>query len=130
MKFVVLALLLLLCSSIATQAQSCLTADDVRQMLTRVEAPAPAAVNQKLKEDLVKMAVKQRELLQEVVDKDQAKQSDRDKLHKTYESHIGKLCEILKANGWPTTALVDREGVMATFYILRNGGAYDLQRDL
>ena len=130
MKFVVLALLLLAVGSVATQAQSCLTADDVRQMLVRVEAPAPATVNKKLKEDLLKMAVKQRELLQQVVEKDQSKQSDREKLHKTYDNDIGKLCEILKTNGWPTTALVDREGVVATFYILRNGGTYDLQRDL
>lgn len=130
MKFVVVAVFLLACGPVTTQAQSCLTADDVRQMLTRVEAPAPATVNQKLKEDLLKMAIKQRELLQQVVEKDQSKQSDREKLHKTYESHIGKLCEMLKTNGWPTTALVDREGVMATFYILRNGGTYDLQRDL
>src|ERR1041385_578534 len=89
MKFVVPAALLLVCSAVAIKAQSCLTPDDVKQILARVDAPPPATVNTKLKEDLLKMAVKQRELLQQVIDKDQTKQSDRDKLHKTIDEGGG-----------------------------------------
>lgn len=128
MKFVVTAALLLVCS-IAIKAQSCLTQDDVRQMLVRVETPPPTTVNKKLRDDLIKMAVRQRELLQEVVDKDQ-KESAREKLHKTYDEHAVKLCEILKTYGWPTAALVDRQGVAAAFFMLRNAGTYEMQRDL
>src|SRR5688572_16799635 len=40
MKFVLLTMFLLACASGATNAQSCLTPDDVRQMLARVETPA------------------------------------------------------------------------------------------
>src|SRR5512132_931471 len=76
MKFVLLALLLLACGSVATKAQSCVTQEDVRQMLARVEAPAPASPDKKLKEELLKMFAKQRELLMQVVEKDQAKQSE------------------------------------------------------
>ena len=130
MKFVLLAVLLLACGSVATKAQSCLTEDDVRQMLARVDSAQPAKPDKKLKEELLKMANKQHELLVQVVDKEQAKQSDREKLHKVYGQHIVKLCQILKTHGWPTTALVDREGVVAAFYILKNGGTYELQRDL
>ena len=92
MKFVLLAVLLLACGSVATKAQSCLTADDVRQMLARVESPPPAKPDKKLKEELLKLANKERELLLQVVEKDQSKQSDRDKLHKLYEQHSVKLC--------------------------------------
>ena len=130
MKFVVAAALLLVCSAVVIKAQSCLTPVDVRQILARVDAPPPTTLNKKLEEDLVKMAVKQRDMLQQVVDKDQTKQSDRDKLHKTFGDHVAKLCETLKTYGWPTTALVDRDGVAAAFYILKNGGSYELQRDL
>jgi len=130
MRFVLLAVLLLACSSVATKAQSCLTQEDVRQMLARIGSPPPANPDKKLKEELLKMASKQQELLLQVVDKDQAKQSDQDKLHKVYEEHMGKLCQILKTHGWPTTALVDRAGVFAAFHILKSGGTYELQRDL
>ena len=130
MKLVVLALLLLASCSFTTKAQSCLTQEDVKQMLARVDSPPPAIPNKKLIEELLKMANKQRELLQEVVEKDQTKQSDRDKLHKIYEADTVKLCRILKTNGWPTTALVTDQGVLATFQILKNAGTFELQRDL
>lgn len=130
MRVAVLTLLLLAFASAVTNAQSCLTQDDVRQMLARVEAPKPAVPDKKLKEELLKLALKQRELLLEVVAKDQTKESDREKLHKVYEDHTARLCQILKTSGWPTTALVDREGVVAAFQILKNGGTYELQRDL
>ena len=107
MKFVLLALLLLACGSVATKAQSCVTQEDVRQMLARVEAPAPASPDKKLKEELLKMFAKQRELLMQVVEKDQAKQSEREKLHKVYEDHTLKLCQILKTHGWATAALTN-----------------------
>ena len=123
-----LAVLLLICGSLAAQAQTCLTPDDVKQMLTRVDSPA--APDKKLKEELVKMAVKERELLVEVVEKDQTKQGDREKLHKLYEEHIVKLCQIMKTRGWPTTTMVERDGVYSAFFVLKNGGTYELQRDL
>jgi Ca-activated chloride channel family protein len=129
MKFVLVTVLLLVCSSVAIEAQSCLTEEDVQQALARVDS-TPLTLNKKLKEELVKMANKQRELLLQVVQKDQSKQSDQEKLHKTYDDHIGKLCQIIKTYGWPTTALVDQDGVFATFHILKNAGTYDLQRDL
>ena len=84
MKFVLLAVLLLVCCSVATKAQSCLTQDDVRQMLARLDSPSQTTPDKKLKEELLKIARKQREALMEVVDKDKAKESDRKKLAKLY----------------------------------------------
>jgi VWFA-related protein len=130
MKFVLFALLLFACCSVVTKAQSCLTQDDVRQMLARVDTSPPATPNKKLKAELLKMAIKQQELLQVVIAKDQSKKGDQEKLRKTYEDHAVKLCQILKTNGWPTTTLVDPEGVFATYQILKNGGTFELQRDL
>jgi len=127
---VALLMMVLAFTSVAANAQSCITQDDVKQMLARVEAPAPAKPDKKLKEQLLKLALKQRELLMQVVAKDQTKESDREKLHKIYENNTVKLCEILKTSGWPTTALVEREGVLAAFDILKSGGTFELQRDL
>jgi VWFA-related protein len=128
-KFVLLTILFLICGSVSTKAQSCLTQDDVKQLLARASAPPPAKVDKKLREELLKMENRQRELLLQVVDKDQTKASDKEKLHKLYETNAGKLCQILQTNGWPTTALVDRDGVFAAFQILKSG-TYELQRDL
>ena len=151
MKFVLLAAVLFVCGSVTTNAQTCVTPEDVKRMVARIEAqpvatptptpssdkksankkPAlPATFDKKLKEELEKMALKQRELLQEVVAKDQKNQSDREKLHKLYEKHAARLCEILKTSGWPTSAVVDRSGVLSAFEILKSSASFELQRDL
>jgi len=130
MKFVLATLLLLACCSIAIRAQSCLTDDDVKQMLARVDASPAPAPNKKLREELIKMADKQRELLLKVVEKDQKKQSDQEKLNKTYDNNVAKFCQSIKTNGWPTSAVVDQDGVLAAFHILKNAGSYEFQRDL
>lgn len=133
MKFGLLAVVLIACASIgstATKAQSCVTPEDVKQMVARVESGAPAKYDKKLNERLVKMAQKHRELLQQIVAEDQTKKSDQDKLRKLNEENTARFCEILKANGWPSTALVGQTGVLAAFHILKNSGTYELQRDL
>ena len=130
MKFVLPLVFLLVCCPIAIKAQSCLTQDDLSHLLARLESSPPPAFDKKLKEQLVKMALRQSELLQQVVQKDQTKKSDKEKLNKTYEDNSAKLCQILKTNGWPTTPLVEEGGVRAAFEILKNAGTFELQRDL
>src|ERR1041384_867860 len=130
MKFVFVTGFLLASLSVVTQAQSCLTQDDLSHLLARIDSSPPPALNAKLEVELVKMAIKENELLQEVVEKDQTKNADKEKLKKVYEDHSARLCQILKTNGWPTTALVEEGGVLATFEILRNAGTFELQRDL
>jgi VWFA-related protein len=76
------------------------------------------------------MAVKQQELLEQIVSEDQKKNSDRNKLHKLYDDSIAKLCDLIKANGWPMSATVGEDAVSATYYILKNGASYEMQRDL
>lgn len=155
MKFVLLAVFVCICGSVTTQAQSCLTPNDIRQALARIESapavPTPSPLNpnalfttpeaksqptplpnlnKKFQVELIKMAEKQQDLLQQIVSEDQKKKSDQEKLHKLYEDDTAKLCELIKTNGWPTSATVDRNGVAAMYYILKNGGTYELQRDL
>ncbi|HSK64967.1 MAG TPA: VWA domain-containing protein [Pyrinomonadaceae bacterium] len=130
MKFVLLAGVLILCGAGATKAQSCLTPEDVKRLETRVQSGSPAKYDKKLNEELIKMAKKQREMLQQVVAKDQSKKSDQDKLHKLYEEDTARLCEILKDSGWPTLELVGESGVTAAYHILKNSPSYELQRDL
>lgn len=130
MKFVLLAGVLILCGSVATSAQSCLTAEDVKKLLVRVESGESVRYDKKLNEELLKMAQKQRELLQEVVAKDQTKKSDQEKLHKLYEKDTARLCEIFKTSGWPTSDLVGVTGVPALYQVLKNSTSYELQRDL
>ena len=129
MKIVLLLALLLACAPVTTKAQACLTPEDVKRIVARVDSPAPAKLDKDLKKELLKIVAKQRELIMQVVQNDQKKQSDQERLHKVYADDAAKLCQILNKYGWPTTGLVDREGVAAVYVILKNG-SYELQRDL
>lgn len=130
MKLVLLAVALVACGSLTANAQSCVTPDDVKQMVARLNSGTGAKYDKKLNEELLKMAEKHRELLQQIVAEDQKKKSDQDKLRKLNEKNAAKFCEILKANGWPSTALAGQTGVLAAFHILKNCAPYELQRDL
>src|SRR5689334_4618223 len=120
MRFVLLAVFVCICGSVTTRAQSCLTPDDIKKLTTGLASPTPATLNKKLQAELIKIAQKQHFLLQEIVSEDQKKNSDREKLHKLYEDGTAKLCDLIKANGWPTSASVGSDGVGATYYILKN----------
>jgi VWFA-related protein len=52
------------------------------------------------------------------------------RLRTTREKNTAKLCTILKQHGWPSAALVGREGVDAAFYVLRNSAEAQLKIDL
>ena len=99
-------------------------------MVARVESGPPAKFDKKLKEELVKTARKQRELLQEVVAEDLSKKSNQEKLHQLYEKDSARLCQILKTSGWPSSESNDPATVAAVFQLLRNSPSFELQRDL
>jgi VWFA-related protein len=136
MKCVLLAVVLIACGSIgstgliATQAQSCVTPEDVKQMIARVESAPAAKYDKKLNEQLLKMSEKHRELLQQIVAEDQKKKSHQEDLRKLNAKNAAKLCEILKTSGWPSTALAGQTGVIAAYQILKNSAPYELQRDM
>lgn len=124
-----LVLILVMAGGVTAHAQSCVTPDEVKQLLARVQSPPATSIDQKLRKKLLLMSQQQGEMLLEVVEKDQTKASDQKKLHKLYQQNTAKFCEILKSVGWPSAALVDRDGVLASFQILNNA-TFELQRDL
>ncbi len=132
MKIVLLtvtATLLVLCPE-SGLAQSCVTKDEVNEMLARVASEQPASLNKKLKTELLKLAEKQQELLEEVIREGHKSESTKKQLLETNEKNNARLCQIIRTFGWPTNALVDRVGVLAAFHLLQNSATYELQQDL
>src|SRR5690349_6511825 len=73
MKFFLVAVFVCLFVPVTTQAQSCLTPDNLKQLEARIETQPPPSLNKKLEQELVKMAINERDLLQEIVSQDQNK---------------------------------------------------------
>jgi len=130
MKPILLAIAALVFFANPIQGQSCFNATEIKSLQDKLKSAEPVSLNKKLQSELQKMAEKQVELLTKVIDEDQKSESSRTRLREFNEKSAARLCELIKLNGWPTSALVEQAGVLATYHILKNCGSYELQRDL
>lgn len=112
------------------QAQErCLSKDDVNKMLAQVESSQEVTLNQKLRDDLLKIREKIRQGLDDYI-RDNRKPEDLVKrIRATREKNTALLCPLLKQYGWPSKSLVGEDGVDAAFFVI-NGSAAQLRVDL
>jgi VWFA-related protein len=122
--------LVFVCSKSLYGQDRCLTDDDTKKMLAQMNSRAVAPFDSKLREELLKLREKQEKRLREAVagnKKDDALLKD---MKNSRERNTGQLCPILKSFGWPTTAMVGKDGAAAAFSLLQNSSAPELQIDL
>jgi VWFA-related protein len=119
-----------ICSPAVSGQARCLNDDDVKEMLAQVNSPQPVARNQRLREELLKLEANDRKGFQDAIAADQQGASWMKRLKASRERNTAHLCPILKKFGWPTTALVDRDGVGAAFFLLKNSSSFELQKVL
>ena len=131
-KFVTLlsSILVLLCApSLAAQSQ-CLSPVEISNIVTQMKSPQPVSFNKKLSEQLVKLKEKSgRRLSEDVADNKKADELMK-RMTDSRQKAAAELCQILKAFGWPSKALVGPEGVEAAFFLLRDSAPFDLQHGL
>jgi VWFA-related protein len=108
----------------------CLTKDDISSLVRRLDLPPPSKPNSKLKNELVKLASETQEMRQEYVRTEPKKESLTKRLKEQDEKNTAKLCQAIKEFGWPTSALVEQDGVEAAFYLLKTSAPFEMQRDL
>lgn len=109
-------------------AQSqCLTEDQARAMLARIDAQQNVTFNKKLHDELGKLAAKAETLLYNGVEKDLANRDFSKRVGEVRDRNNARLCQILKEFGWPSSALVGKDGMGAVFYLIRNSRQADLQ---
>jgi VWFA-related protein len=125
--FTLTSLLLLIPGS--ARAESCFSQDEIKLLVVRASSTTPVKLDEKLEQELVKLATKHQEALAAAI-KEKAKQETIDKLRKLNTQNGLRLCQIVKSVGWPTSALVGRDGVLAIFHLLRNCASFETQRDL
>jgi Ca-activated chloride channel family protein len=130
MKFALFTLTsLLLVIPGSARAESCFSQDEIKLLVVRASSTTPVKLDEKLEQELVKLATKHQETLAAAI-KEKAKQDTIDKLRKLNTQNGLRLCQIVKSVGWPTSALVGRDGVLAIFHLLRNCASFETQRDL
>jgi VWFA-related protein len=127
----VLAVMALTSCAVWAGAQSkCLSPDEVKTMLARVNSLGNVAFDKKLRDELLKLAGKTQTLIYNGVENDLSNDAFNKRVDEARSQNNARLCKILKEFGWPTSALVGKDGVAATLYLLRNSRRLDLQTDL
>jgi len=108
----------------------CLTADEIKQFTDQIERNTARPFNEKLSDELNKLAAKQQQRVENNVADNKSGDTILKTLRTAREQNSSELCSIIKQNGWPTRDLVGEEGARSAFFILRNSATSDLQRDL
>ncbi len=109
---------------------SCLSNDDVKKMLVQVNSSQNVSPNKKLREELLKLAEKDQERLRNTIGETKKSEDLLKRMRTNREKNTLSLCPIVKEYGWPTAAVVGKDGVAAVLLLLKNSSSFALQADL
>src|SRR5438105_1923632 len=126
----VVALLILIGTTPTFAQAKCLTADEIKRISDQLDANITRPFNKKLSDDLIKLAAKQQQRLQDNVADNKSGDTIIKTLRASREQNTNELCAIVKQYGWPSRDLVGDDGARAAFFLLRNSSTSELQRDL
>jgi VWFA-related protein len=130
LRSVVAVMALILCSVVACAQSKCLSPDEAKAMLAQVNSPRNLAFDKKLRDELLKLALKTEKLIYNGIENDLSNDAFNKRVSEARGENNARLCQILKEFGWPTSALVGKDGVGATLYLVKNSRRLDLQTDL
>jgi len=121
---------LLLCLQSVVGQTSCLSSDDLKKMLVQLNSAQTVSPNKKLREQLLKLAEKDQLRLRNILGETRKSDDLLKEMRTNREKNTLSLCPIVKEYGWPTTAVVGKDGVAAALLLLKNSSSFALQADL
>jgi len=120
-----------LCWSAAVCGQNkCLTSDEVKTIVAKINSPKPATPNKKLAGELLKLRAENQKAFLGALEENLKEDAFKKRIGLTKEKTTPLFCGILKEFGWPTANLVGKDGAAAAFYLLRNNAAFSLQVEM
>lgn len=105
----------------------CLTGDEVKAIVARVESERGAAPDKKLRGELLRLMEKNQKIIQDAVGENSKGGDVLKRVGEARESNGARLCQILKESGWPTASRVGKDGAAAAVYLLKNSEPFGLQ---
>ncbi len=132
MRWILFALAVLtLAGATSLRAQTkCLSDDEIKRITAQAKSSQPETFNQELQTKLLKLKEKSRKQFDDTFAERRNDDALNQRMRESREKNSEGLCPILKQYGWPSASLVGLDGVDAAFYLLKNSGALDTQRDL
>jgi VWFA-related protein len=109
---------------------SCLSAGDVTGILARVKESGTETFNLALKDELLKLQAKGEKRLADATANGREDNSDTDRMRIFRGENTANVCVILRRFGWPSAALVGRDGQAAALFLLKNSSSVEMQKQL
>jgi VWFA-related protein len=109
---------------------SCLRSGDVTKILAQVKNSRAGSFNPALRDELLKLQAKAEMRLADAIANGPESNSDTDRLRTLREDNMAHLCGILEKSGWPSAALVGRDGQAAALFLLKNSSSVEMQKEL
>jgi VWFA-related protein len=110
---------ILVCFQTVPSQDQCLSQDEIKSILARVNARQQLTLNKKLRDELLKLKRKDQERINKSIAEEKPDVLLK-RVRTAQDNNAARLCQILKQYGWPTTSLVGKDGAEAAFQMLRN----------
>lgn len=125
----IIPLFLLLCAVSVFGQNRCFTKDEAAKVIETVKVPPVAAENKELRKELLKMMETRDKLNQKISENFAKNQKLVPEFNQLGETHLLRVCQILKEKGWLTKDVIGQEGFYAMLWIIRNNVSYKLQTE-
>jgi VWFA-related protein len=127
----VLAVIVVSVTSLSLRAQpKCLSPEEATTLLAQLSSRQNRTLNIKLRDELIKLVNKTEGIIHTGIEAKLANDALRKRVNEARVENNVRLCQILKEFGWPTSVEVEKDGVGAMIYLVRNSRQPDLQADL
>lgn len=127
----VLAVMVVSVTSLSLRAQpKCLSPEEATTLLAQLSSRQNRTLNIKLRAELIKLVNKTEDIIHTGIEAKLANDALRKRVNEARVENNVRLCQILKEFGWPTSVEVEKDGVGAMIYLVRNSRQPDLQADL
>jgi VWFA-related protein len=108
----------------------CLTNDEVKVVVAKINSQQNMTPNKKLANELIKLRAENQKSFQEALAENLREDLFKKRIGVIKEKTTPRFCGMVKEFGWPTAGLVGKEGAAAAFYLLRNNVTFGLQIEL
>ncbi len=117
-------------SQVAQGQPRCMTDHEVKAMIMQINSQQKVSLNNQLRKQLLELKDKNQKLFRYAAEENSQDAARLSKVDEARQNIAARLCQILKAFGWPTASLAGKDGAASAFFLLKNSESFQLQVEL
>lgn len=107
----------------------CFTPEEANRIINSIKRPPRLSENKKLRQELLKMEEARAELNLRLIDNPEKNEKLTAEAKRMGETHLLRLCKMIKENGWLTEEMVSTDGAAAALFLVKNNKTLELQKE-